>query len=68
MTTYPSNPDPRRRRDGLCAHCRKPIEIKAQRQPHRLEALRDPFCSSDCCRGWHGLSNVWAYDKDSPLR
>ena len=63
--------DPRVRKDGLCAGCRKP------RTAHRLpakgkkpgaktatrmdqnlwlsELAKDPWCSSRCCRRYHGV-------------
>lgn len=49
--------DPAVRADGRCAlsSCGK------LRRPERAEryarefALRDPFCSSDCARRWHGI-------------
>ena len=45
--------DPKIRKDGRCAQCRKPVHIKAR--PGVNPALYvDPFCSSSCARAWHG--------------
>ena len=54
--------DPRVRSDGLCAECGKTRAAKrgaagkagdnaARIEPERLA---DPFCSSTCCRAFHG--------------
>lgn len=41
--------DPRARKDGKCAQCRKnPV-------PPVGRASGDPFCSATCCRAWYGI-------------
>jgi hypothetical protein len=63
------NPDPKRRADGRCAQCGEPIKVAAKmREPHRSEARRDPFCSSECCRLWHGLEPPFLVGRGSALR
>ena len=63
--------DPRVRKDGLCAGCRKPRRAhrnpakgkaqgskKSTRMDKKLwlyELARDPFCSSRCARRYHGV-------------
>lgn len=52
-------PDPERRPDLLCARfpaCRNRLpEITARHRRYGGEALlSEPFCSSRCCREWHG--------------
>ena len=49
-----SAPDPPVRDDGRCAVCGGERTIP-KRKPHREAALRDPFCSNDCARAWHGF-------------
>lgn len=47
--------DPRVRKDGRCAlpSCRKPRNPK--RNPYSgMEPFLDPFCSTNCCREYHG--------------
>ena len=46
-------PDPRIPPDGSCAVCGKPRQPQRSRRYGRLEAERDPFCSSPCAREWH---------------
>lgn len=50
--------DPRVRKDGLCAEpsCRKPRRITKQSRKYAGDAVvLDPFCSTECCRKWHGV-------------
>lgn len=57
--------DPRLRdHKGTCAWCHKPREPRANLDGiYRMEAKRDPFCSSDCCSKWwqkHRGVNPWS--------
>jgi hypothetical protein len=51
-------PDPRPRKDGLCVVCRK----KRVFAKNKLKGVdpkiyeRDAFCSTDCCKVWHGVT------------
>lgn len=57
-------PDPPVR--AKCAQCGKK---RAAVKPHHgvpAENLVDPFCSTDCCRAWHGVESVLA--KKGPPR
>jgi hypothetical protein len=49
--------DPRVRKDGLCAHCRKPREMPRTHHGSINAAvyLLDPFCSTSCARAYHGV-------------
>lgn len=48
--------DPPVRKDGLCATCKKPRkEVKPQKGVDPKQYV-DPFCSSRCCRAYHGTS------------
>lgn len=47
--------DPPVRRDGRCAECREPRNPRANRYSG-LAAQLDPFCSTGCCKAWHGLA------------
>lgn len=40
--------------DGSCAHCGKPRRPERSSKYGALEAERDPFCSTDCCRAHYG--------------
>jgi hypothetical protein len=48
--------DPPVRTDGRCVVCDKPRSPWRSKRYGKLEAERDPFCSSTCCRVWHGVS------------
>lgn len=56
--------DPKVRKDGMCAQCRKPRTPKKGLSGQtgtfaRLfaaEVERDPFCSAVCAKTWHGVS------------
>src|SRR5262245_48295450 len=50
--------DPRVRKDNLCVQCMKPRRTvtREMRQYAGDQIERDPFCSSTCCRAWHGTS------------
>ena len=50
-------PDPPVRPDGRCAlsWCGKPRRPELAERYAREFALRDAFCSSECCMRWHGL-------------
>lgn len=58
MTCRP--PDPPVRGDGRCAHCggqrgRLPKAITQRNKAILARELElDPFCSTVCCRSWHG--------------
>lgn len=48
--------DPKPRKDGGCAECGKPRRPERSRRYAKQEAERDPFCSTECCRNWHGTA------------
>lgn len=45
--------DPRVRKDGKCAVCKKPRQPERSRKYARTAAEVDPFCSIECCRAYH---------------
>lgn len=47
--------DPPVRLDGRCVHCGGPRTVRQNRYSGLAAAL-DPFCSSACCRAWHGVA------------
>lgn len=49
--------DPKVRKDGRCAQCRKPKPVlkPSLRKYAGDQTERDPFCSSLCCRRWFGI-------------
>jgi hypothetical protein len=49
----PSRPDPLPRRDGRCVVCRKKRHPPAKNYAAN-EYITDPFCSTQCCRLYHG--------------
>lgn len=49
-------PDPPIRKDGLCVVCWKPRKPERSAKYGQGEADLDPFCSSPCCRVWHGTT------------
>jgi hypothetical protein len=46
------NPDPDVRADGLCVVCERPV--RPERWAKYARGVTDPFCSTECCRAWHG--------------
>jgi hypothetical protein len=46
--------DPPVRDDGRCAQCGKPRRPERSRSYGGYAAEADAFCSTDCCRVWHG--------------
>lgn len=46
-------PDPRVRKDGLCANCKQPRKHAKWNRYSGHQPIGDPFCSSTCCRAWH---------------
>lgn len=46
--------DPPVREDGLCVVCLSERRPNRSAKYGRDEAERDPFCSTVCCRAWHG--------------
>lgn len=49
--------DPPVRADGNCYGCGAPRRITAQAQKYAGVQLElDPWCSSKCCRAWHGTA------------
>lgn len=58
------NRDPSPRADGKCAVCRKKRPDPGRKGEHarrpgwREEWAADPFCSSTCCRKFHGCAIV----------
>jgi hypothetical protein len=51
--------DPRRRKNGTCAHrgCKRHLpEITSRHRRYAGDALLlDPFCSTECCKEYHGV-------------
>jgi len=52
--SHPS-PEPKVRKDGTCAVCRKPIETRPRPGVPPLLYV-DPFCSSVCARAYYDVS------------
>lgn len=51
----PTPGDPPVRADGRCVECGGPRKLTKQARKYAGVALDlDPFCSSRCCRKWHG--------------
>lgn len=48
--------DPPIRKDGKCAVCKQPIKPVKPQRGVPIAAYNDPFCSSRCCRQYHGTS------------
>lgn len=46
--------DPPVRTDGGCAKCFKPRRPERSAKYGGVAPELDPFCSSECCRAWHG--------------
>jgi len=63
--------DPPVRADGRCAQCGKPRKLTKQARRYagyQLDA--DPFCSTHCCRAYHGTplpgGSIWRrYDEEA---
>lgn len=67
--------DPAVRKDGCCAQCAKPrnavlgaIGKPGTNQAAVEQALKDPFCTSECCRRFHGCplpepAHAWKGEK-----
>jgi hypothetical protein len=53
--------DPPIRLDGRCANCGGERVPPRRGTYHREQAAADPFCSSECCREWHGLTLSGSY-------
>ena len=56
--------DPKIRRDGCCASCRRQRRIQVTTSQYgnlSRELAADPFCSAECCRRYYSV--VWAGDK-----
>ena len=66
MTFTPKRPDPERREDGRCARhgCKKPLQKQTARHPRYAgdEILSEPFCSTECCKTYHGVK--WQAARD----
>lgn len=58
-----SRDDPPVRPDGKCAVCPKPRHPERSSRYARGHAEADSFCSSECCRKWHGCElsphSIW---------
>jgi hypothetical protein len=54
MTTERPKKDPPIRADGRCAVCSKPRNPERSRRYGGPAAETDPFCSTECARGYHG--------------
>ena len=50
-------PDPIPRADGRCARagCSKPIAIKRHAKVPPAAYAGEPFCSTECCKVYHGV-------------
>lgn len=51
-------PEPAIREDGRCAldSCRKAIKPPKRRRDVPARLYEDPFCSTDCCKAFHGVA------------
>lgn len=58
--------DPPLRADGRCAVCGKPRKTDRSQRYARGEAERDPFCSTQCCKAYHGIIDRFAADDEEP--
>jgi hypothetical protein len=47
-------PDPPIRKDSTCAVCLAPRKPERSKRYARDAAERDAFCSTNCCRKFHG--------------
>lgn len=47
--------DPKVRKDGKCAQCRKERKHAVWNKYSHDAAIQDPFCSTQCCRKWYGM-------------
>lgn len=57
--------EPKVRRDGKCALCRKPIEtIPRPGVPPLLYV--DPFCSSKCAKAYYDVEDSMSHAKGRP--
>lgn len=54
-------PDPPVRKDKKCVVCRGDRDPSRSRKYGQDVAADDPFCSTACCKAWHGTST------DSPM-
>ena len=45
--------DPPLRADGKCANCKKTRRHAVWNRYSDVQAILDPFCSTECCRSWH---------------
>lgn len=43
--------------DGGCAQCGGTRELPKRGRYHNAAADADPFCSTECCRAWHGVES-----------
>jgi len=46
--------DPPAPSDGTCLVCGRERAVAKLKPLYRRALERDPFCSTDCCRAWHG--------------
>jgi len=51
-------PDPKVRKDGLCAQCKGPRTHAVWNKYSHDAAILDPFCSTNCCRVYHGQPDL----------
>lgn len=49
-------PDPPVRRDSRCVVCGQRRKVVKLKRLYRDAMATDPFCSSNCCRDWHGTT------------
>jgi len=54
------------RSDGKCVVCGKSRKTKRSKRYGKDAAERDPFCSTQCCRAYHGnplsARSIWEQD------
>lgn len=61
--------DPPRRADGLCARdgCDEPVPTgRKSRADVRASLASEPFCSTDCCKLYHGLISAPSPKRGAP--
>jgi ribosomal protein S14 len=51
-------PDPPVRKDLRCAECGGERKHAVWNKYSHDAAIQDPFCSSSCCRAWHGQPDL----------
>lgn len=57
--------DPRKRLDGKCRVCKKPIKFSPRAGINPAEYEVDPFCSANCCRKFYAVTSSFGEAKAS---